>query len=164
MRPQCDWSVAWWRSDDVVSPLRHRRHPPPLVLCHPPGRLRRPPHRPPRLQVGGRERSASVATGSDIMTKNYLLPTVPVIFLVLLVHLLFLLLVYVRFSVLIVLLEEKTRVRHPKSRRRQRLRQEMEGGLPFHWWRCPCRSPSPPGASSPSGPAEDKHMRCRCPS
>lgn len=161
VRPQCDWSVAWRRSDDVVSPLRHRRHPPPLVLCHPPGRLHRPLRRPPHLQVGGGERSA---TGSDIMTGNYLLPTVPVIFLVLLVHLLLLLLVYVGFSVLIVLLEDKTRVRHPKSRRRQRLRQEMKGTLPSHWWRCPCHSPSPPGASSPSGPAEDKQMKCCCPS
>lgn len=53
------------------------------------------------------------------MTGNYLLPTISVIFLVLLVHLLLLLLVYVGFSVLIVLLEDKTRVRHPKSRRLQ---------------------------------------------
>lgn len=59
------------------------------------------------------------------MTGNYLLPTVPVIFLILLVHLLLLLLIYVGFAVLIVLLEDKTRVRHLKNRRRQRLRQEM---------------------------------------
>lgn len=49
------------------------------------------------------------------MTGNYLLLTVPIIFLVLLVHLLLLLLVYVGFSVLIVLLEDKTRVRHPRA-------------------------------------------------
>lgn len=142
-----------------LSPLRHHHHPPLPVLCRPPDRRRRPLRLPPRLQPGRGERSFS---GSDRKwpcgQTNDLLPTIPVVFLVLFVHLVFLLVIYVWLAVLIILLEKEFWWSERGTQRNiERFRQEVQIAVPSRWWRCPCRSPYPPGASYPSGPAGHKH-------
>lgn len=84
--------------------------------------------------------------------------TIPVVFLILLIHFLLFFIIYVGLTILIILLKEPLGVSDFGAEWRKALRR-TGAVLPFHWWQHLCHSPSPPGASSLSGPEEDKHVK-----